>query len=349
MAKELTLTDNYVIYEDTVTGAKGEYAKNKCVYREESDKFIIKESIDNGTLNILKSEVIAGTWTDGVTPFNEATLRTYLQANTGFNPAAGSSAALGEADQTLTDNVRKVIYKGNLSTDAIEFRRSSGNGYNFRFQAGNTATLVVGDTVNNAGLVASRGRGASTNYTHQFQAQHTGSSFGNKAGIIWIGGTRRGFWGQYNVNGTSYSRMEFWAGLNNAREYHVGTHECGNADKRGHWLFRTQLHLGAAQRAPIPALGEHSFVQEIGAVKPTVNRTNGVIAYVNNINAVDGTASKHYRNENGDIIKLFAQNNSIAGAAFAGNLGNSVTDADTFGGFTIGQIAQALINNGLLK
>ena len=38
----------------------------------------------------------------------------------------------------------------------------------------------------------------------------------------------------------------------------------------------------------------------------------------------------------------------VAGAAFTANSGTSVNDASTFGGYTLKQIAQALVNYGLL-
>lgn len=133
MAKKLTVVDNYVIYEDTVSGQKGEYAMNKCVYREDADRFTIKEIIDNASLTILKSEIIAGDWTDGATPYNEATLRTFLQSNTGFNPASGGSGAVDghviyDAPSTTPVTQReKLVFDGNGVTVSDANDLSYGN------------------------------------------------------------------------------------------------------------------------------------------------------------------------------------------------------------------------------
>lgn len=95
MAKQLQKIENYVVFSDTTTGDNlGEYAINHCVYTEETDRFIIKEVIDNGSLTILKSEITAGDWVDGgAVAYDERGIRDFLQANTGFKAAGGGSSA----------------------------------------------------------------------------------------------------------------------------------------------------------------------------------------------------------------------------------------------------------------
>lgn len=104
MATKLLVKDNYLIAEDTITGPKGEYALNHCVYREEQDAFVIKERIDTGSLAITKADVAAGKIEDEAgTPFTESTLRDFLRANTGFNPATGGSVAQNYTEVIFTD------------------------------------------------------------------------------------------------------------------------------------------------------------------------------------------------------------------------------------------------------
>lgn len=95
MALELDLFENYLVYSDTITGESlGEYAVNHCVYTEKDDRFIIKEQIDGGTLNILKADVDAGKWQNSsAVVFTQETLRDFLRLNTGFKPASGGSEA----------------------------------------------------------------------------------------------------------------------------------------------------------------------------------------------------------------------------------------------------------------
>lgn len=108
MAKQLQKIENYVVFSDTATATNlGEYAINHCVYTEETDRFIIKEVIDNGSLTILKSEISAGDWVDGGSvAYDERGIRDFLQANTGFKAAGGGSSAgstLFGLDRTVTD------------------------------------------------------------------------------------------------------------------------------------------------------------------------------------------------------------------------------------------------------
>lgn len=65
----------------------------------------------------------------------------------------------------------------------------------------------------------------------------------------------------------------------------------------------------------------------------------------------DGSGSNvvpWFRTTGGNIIKLAQQTTAVATIARVGLTGNSVFDASTFGGYTIGQIVQALKNIGLL-
>lgn len=95
MANKLELIENYVVFSDTATGDNlGEYAVNHCVYTEETDRFEIKEVIDNGRLTITKADLLAEKWVDGsLVVYTEATMRDFLRANTGFKAASGGSGA----------------------------------------------------------------------------------------------------------------------------------------------------------------------------------------------------------------------------------------------------------------
>ena len=61
-----------------------------------------------------------------------------------------------------------------------------------------------------------------------------------------------------------------------------------------------------------------------------------------------GNAAPHFRTENGGIIKLYQQTTGVTSATYIGGAGTTVTDLDTFDGYTIPQIVKALRNAGLL-
>ena len=79
---------------------------------------------------------------------------------------------------------------------------------------------------------------------------------------------------------------------------------------------------------------------------PTTNVTDSFQMYSNDI--VAGNAAPHFRTENGAVIKLYQQDNSIAAANFVAGIGTSVTTLDAFDGYTIGQVVKALRNAGIL-
>jgi hypothetical protein len=62
-----------------------------------------------------------------------------------------------------------------------------------------------------------------------------------------------------------------------------------------------------------------------------------------------GNAAPHFRTENGAVIKIYQETTGVAGAVRAAVAGNTVSDADTFDGYTVPQIVKALRNLGILQ
>ncbi len=62
-----------------------------------------------------------------------------------------------------------------------------------------------------------------------------------------------------------------------------------------------------------------------------------------------GNAAAHFRTENGAVVKIYQETTAVAAATRVGGGGTTITDTDTFGGYTLQQIAQALRNFGLLQ
>lgn len=63
---------------------------------------------------------------------------------------------------------------------------------------------------------------------------------------------------------------------------------------------------------------------------------------------VAGNAAPHFRTEAGNIVKLYSETTAVSAGAFVANTSGIVDDSATFGGYTIGQIVNALKNFGLL-
>jgi hypothetical protein len=62
-----------------------------------------------------------------------------------------------------------------------------------------------------------------------------------------------------------------------------------------------------------------------------------------------GNAAAHFRTENGAVIKIYQETTGVAGATRAAVAGNTVSDADTFDGYTVPQVVKALRNLGILQ
>ena len=61
-----------------------------------------------------------------------------------------------------------------------------------------------------------------------------------------------------------------------------------------------------------------------------------------------GNAAAHFRTEGGAVIKVYQETTAVAAATLVGGGGTNITDTDTFGGYTLQQVVQALRNQGLL-
>lgn len=79
---------------------------------------------------------------------------------------------------------------------------------------------------------------------------------------------------------------------------------------------------------------------------PSTNLTDAFQQYSADITA--GNAAPHFRTENGAIVKVYQETTGVASATLVGGGGTTITDTDTFDGYTLKQIVKALRNQGLL-
>lgn len=79
---------------------------------------------------------------------------------------------------------------------------------------------------------------------------------------------------------------------------------------------------------------------------PTTSPVDAFQQYSADITA--GNAAPHFRTENGAIIKVYQETTAVAASTLVGGGGTTLTDTDTFDGYTLKQIVKALRNQGLL-
>lgn len=148
MAKDLYRSGNYVIAVDA-EGYQREFPCGKTVYSERDGNLIIKEGQIEGQEITIKTGD-AENWTnESEVAYTEATMRTFLRDNTGFNSALGGSRAevgdilvfdgvrytpepqtpstsLATDDQTINEPTRK-IYLFDNGVSNIQLLNNSGS------------------------------------------------------------------------------------------------------------------------------------------------------------------------------------------------------------------------------
>jgi hypothetical protein len=92
--------------------------------------------------------------------------------------------------------------------------------------------------------------------------------------------------------------------------------------------------------------GSTNSIGVLTGTAPTASQTDRFLLYSADITA--GNAAAHFRTEGGAVVKIYQQTTAVGTAARVGGGGTNVTDTDTFGGYTLGQIVQALQNAGFL-
>ena len=79
---------------------------------------------------------------------------------------------------------------------------------------------------------------------------------------------------------------------------------------------------------------------------PTSSPSDLIQIYSADVTA--GNAAPHFRTENGAVIKLYQETNSVGSAFLNTTTGATITDTDTFDGYTLQQVVKALRNQGIL-
>jgi hypothetical protein len=235
-----------------------------------------------------------------------------IQPVSGYNPTSDQMRLLNgnlSIGTGYTGTARlDVRAQGALSTD-IAFRvRNSANSANLYYQDG-TGTFIFR---NNAGNKFIYWDGSNT--------LQLGTSGGQTLNI--------------NTESTAVTRITTTSDLLYSG---VSTHVFLQY-KNGN--FQLEQTSGIAQTS-----GEGGLSLKNGTA-PTVSSADRFIQYSADITA--GNAAPHFRTENGAIVKVYQETTAVVAATLVGGGGTTITDTDTFGGYTLQQIAQALKNLGIL-
>jgi hypothetical protein len=100
-------------------------------------------------------------------------------------------------------------------------------------------------------------------------------------------------------------------------------------------------------QSPTEDTNDKGVIYVPNGTAPTGSTTDGYKQYSSDI--VAGNAVPHFRTENGSIIKLYQETTGVTASTLVGGGGTTITDTDTFDGYTLQQVVKALKNLGILQ
>lgn len=165
------------------------------------------------------------------------------------------------------------------------------------------------------------------------------------------------YWDFTSVSGTTYATIGDVSGTY-VTFFNLGNVALGTTTNNGYKLdiqgsLRNTTSAYFATSSGNVGVGTTTFgtsaarvIGIINGTAPSTSPTDVVQIYANDITA--GNAALHVRTEGGAVVKLYQQTTGVGAATRVGGGGTTVTDTDTFGGYTIQQIVQALQNAGFL-
>jgi hypothetical protein len=270
----------------------------------------------------------------------------------------GTNSQTGD-NNLFWDNTNKRLGIGATpaTTVRLDVRAQGALSTDIAFRVRNSANTADFLSVNgNGNIIVGLGQAQPTSSTLQVFSGFGGgnrlelicdtTTFSAYHGISFISTGRPGFFSlQSQGTQDTFNRVRFTSGGNEANAKISAYIYQTNTDRQGHWHFRTQVHLGNADRAYNNNYGLQTLVIE-NATAPSATPTDGFVQYSADITA--GNAAPHFRTENGNVIKLYRETTGIAAGDFVANTSAIVNDTATYGGYTMGQVVAALKAQGLL-
>lgn len=265
-----------------------------------------------------------------------------------------------------------VRAQGALSTDiAFRVRNSADNGNIFTVSGNNTIKLLADPSATNGIAISAGAFGGpimtfSDNFSEHIRISavtqtikaanfrmgaETGNSFGGLITTSESPAQGRFFriidnWGNQwlNIGGSSYDGNS------------IGMSIRANTNTNANYInfngFQNINPVVVSDNACV-GIGGTSYgtssknvIAQYTGTAPTSSPADAFQQYSADITA--GNAAPHFRTENGSIIKIYQETTGVSAATLVGGGGTTITDTDTFGGYTLQQIAQALKNLGIL-
>jgi hypothetical protein len=212
----------------------------------------------------------------------------------------------------------------------------------------------VRNSVDSANILSVQGDGQvifSTNTTNTITIGGTSSRptiFGSNIQIgVSTSGNRlsfassEGFIGSFNhTNGTHTFRNSF-------NDDRGGTLILGDQNSALYFHAKNgqNLYLSTSPNTAIKTWQKSFWIQN--GVPPDESLVDHFAMYSNDITA--NNAAPHFRTENGAIVKLYQETTGVVESTLVSGGGTTLTDTDTFDGYTLKQIVKALKNQGLLQ
>ena len=325
-------------YSATTTTYKTFVANDGTIYNGVNGNLSILNDVSGGSIILTAGASSTAHFTiasTGAATFSSSvTANSLYSANELFLQRSGSSLYLsvarffdGTANPLTTAPKGDVLAIGNQGGNSLVFVTNNTNRGSFD-SSGNFSIL-------NAATFSSSVTAANLYSTGA-------SNFATSSGNVGIGTAIPGYKLHVQTSGASGTSfgLRVQAGTNSSDAAMQILSQAGST-----YLFlRGDNNLGFGTSL-VGATGTNTMSVFSGTA-PTTNVTDSFQMYSNDI--VAGNAAPHFRTENGAVIKLYQQDNSIAAANFVAGIGTSVTTLDAFDGYTIGQVVKALRNAGIL-
>jgi hypothetical protein len=293
-----------------------------------------------------QSENTGGTFATGIDNSTGSTLLT----GTGYAGAIFRSGDNPISFLTNSSNRMRIQGNGRVAIGTV-----SDNGFllevNGTFKSGNVSIGTIGDVITGTGNWIKLQPSTGTEQSG-YQAINTGGQM--------VIGIENSVGGTFNT-GTAYAGAIFRSGSNPIAIVTNSTERL-RVTGDGETLFGTTSDAGDFR---VQVSGNFYVTNNVGIGQTTFGTSAAKVMAFNNGTAPStsptdafqlysaditaGNAAAHFRTENGAVIKIYQETTGVAGATRAAVAGNTVSDADTFDGYTVPQIVKALRNLGILQ
>ena len=257
--------------------------------------------------------------------------------------ASVNSTTLPEYSVVIGHNASDGV-AGNRTASVAIGRLASGNYYGVAIGTQSTSSGDAGVAI---GASATAGANGSA-LGYQATAAGAGVSIGKLAtstsqGAITIGTN--------TINNQNYS-IVFNSSLqvitnehsNVCKMYFNSTKQSFFYHENGRFVINSKVDLVANTNYDNSATNTITITT---GTTPTLNIVDSFQLYSADITA--GNAAPHFRTENGSIVKLYQETTGVTTSTLISNVGTTITDTDTFDGYTLQQVVKALRNLGILQ